>query len=717
MTSNQSWLSMAIALLLLTFGCQKKDGNLIRFVNPLIGTGKSVTLSGTPGEWGPQAWGQVIPAVSTPFGMTQWTPQTNDTENKCMAPYYYDGKKIQGFRGSHWLGGSCTQDYGSFTIMPITGYLRTFASERASSFIHENETSTPAYYSCLLEDYTTYVEMTGTARSGFFRFSYVSKARATILITPNSDQGQGYVKIDPEKQEIYGYNPVYRTDGEPAQPAGFCGYFVVKFNMPFSNYGCFFQMEDHKGETEISGRPDIGAYASFDIPDNTVIMAKAGTSFTSMEAARANLEAEIPHWDFLKTKADTEHAWNQLLASIQLKGGKTEDYTGFYTSLYRSLLYPRTFSDADGSYPGFDGNKTIMKVEKGHVYYDDFLLGSTHRAQLPLVSLLAPDRYEDMMKSLVLKAEQGGWLPVLPLRNSYNNDMSGDHVTTALGDAYMKGFDISIDKAYPNLRKNAFEIASDEDYGNNKGRRGMKSFLENGLVALEDSLNAASSDNKQVSLAGEYAVSDFVLSKVAEKYEKAEDAQLLAQRAAQYLDQGLPMELLLPVSQGIPLIVDLNGDKKQVHEKLDRFFTGRRYRHWDPLYHSIPYLYNYTGDPAETQRKVKHILATQYNNFDSGIPGNDESGQKSAWYVFSAMGFYPVAPGSGEYQLSSPVFSEVVLNLDPTYYPGKHLKITAEGNAGNSVFNIVSFNDKEIGFVLKQEDLKKGGRLEFLPSK
>lgn len=717
MATNKIWLPIALGMCFLFSGCHKRDNNLIRYVNPLIGTGKSASMAGTSYDQGPKAWGQVIPAVSTPFGMTQWTPQTNDTENKCVAPYYYDAKKIQGFRGTHWLGGSCTQDYGSFTIMPITGYLRTFATERATTFIHDNEISTPAYYSCMLEAYTTFVEMTGTARSGFFKFSYLKKDHAKILVTPNSDQGQGYIQIDPERQEIYGYNPVFRVDGETDQPAGFNGYFVIRFNQPFNSFGCYFQMEDLEGQKEISGKPDIGGYAAFDIQANSVILAKVGTSFTSIEAARANLEAEIPHWDFLKTKAETEKVWNEALSTIQIKAGKPEEYTGFYTALYHSLLYPRTFSDVDGSYPAFNGTEQIRKVEAGHVYYDDFLLASTHRAQLPLVSLIAPAKYEDMMKSLVLKAEQGGQLPVLPLRNCYNSDRSGGHAVTALGDAWLKGFDINIDKAYPLMRKYALEVTLNPDLEKSQDSLTMQPGHQNNPVGSDGCLKNAGHENKEQMLACQFAESDFVLSKVAEKYGKVQDAEILAKRAQNYIRNGISKQYLLPVDLHVPLAVYMHDNKQQVRKRLDMLFAGRQYQHWDAAYHAVPYLYNYSGDQAETQKKVKSILSTQYNNYDSGIPGNDEAGQKSAWYVFSAMGFYPIAPGSGEFQLSSPVFSEIELHFDPAYYPGKHLKIVVDKKDTSKAFNSTYYNKKDRAFMLTQVDIQKGGTLVFSDSK
>ena len=546
MTKDKLYLSFVLTALIFMSGCHKKAENLILYVTPLIGTGPSTSQNVLNHYPRSEVYGQEIPAVSTPFGMTQWTPQVRDVENTGISPYYYGVLKINGFRGTHWQSGLSTKDYGSFSIMPVTGILHTFASERTSDYSHKDETSTPAYYSCMLQRYQTFVEITGTARSGFFKFSFIEKDHGYILVTPNSKEGKGYIKVDPDKQEIYGYNPVNRMVEGSEQTAGFNGYFVVRFKRPMDNYGCYYQMEDLKKQTEISGKPDIGAYAEFNIKEGDVILAKVGTSFTSIELARANLDAEIPQWDFQKTKAETEHIWNEALSVVSLKGGKKEDYTKFYTAMYHSMLYPRTFSDVDGSYPDFKGNKLMHKMDKGHIYYDDFSLNDSHNVQLSLLRLLAPDKYEDMQKSSALKTQQGGWM------------------------------------------------------------------------------------------------ADSIVCK-----------------------------------------------------------------------NHFPFLYDHLGSPSETQNIVKNKLENEYTCYDGGVPGNDDSGQTSAWYVFSAMGLYPVSAGSADYQLSSPIFNEVELNLNQVYYPGKHFKMTLDDPNTTTTFNQVELNGKKIPFVIKQEDLKKGGRLKF----
>ncbi len=549
MTLKNLIIPITFTAIIFLSGCQKKPVNLIQYVNPLIGTGPSSGPESLEKNQGPEKWGLAIPAVSTPFGMTQWTPQTREGEKKGVSPYYYGGQRIHGFRGTHWLGGSQTSDYGSFTIMPITGYLKTFASERASGYTHDNETSTPAYYSTMLLNYMTLVEITSTTRAGFFKFSYGENSPATILITPNSNEGKGYIKIDPDKNEIYGYNPVSRINQDSISPAGFNGYFVVRFIRPFDKYGCYYQMEDLKNQLEIFGKPDIGAYATFNAKKDEAILAKVGTSFTGIEEARANLDAEIPHWDFNKTRSETEQIWNEALSNIQLEGGKKDDYNTFYTSLYRALLFPRTFSDADGSYPAFAADKPKQKMESGLVYYDDFLMTEEQQAQLSLVRLVAPNRYDDLLTSSKLKAKQGGWM--------------------------------------------------------------METYLKNKSI----------------------------------------------------LDE-----------------------------------------------------YSLITDPVERQKRVKQIMKTEYNRFDGGIPGNDNAGQKSAWYVWSAMGLYPSA--NDEYQLTSPIFGKVQVNLNPKYYSGKTLKIILDDDTDTyKTFGKVELNGNENQFVIRHEDLQKGAKLEYSDSK
>ena len=270
----------------------------ISYVNTLIGTAPATTESArNHSEAGSELKGQTIPAVSTPYAMTQWVAQTRATETKCIAPYYYNDPKIQGFRGTHWLNGSCVQDYGSGTMMPLSGELKVAPDQRASGYQHNREVSTPAYYQVYLDDYAIKAEITSTARSGVLRFQYGSDEDHFVVIEPNSDEGEGFVEIYPESGEIVGYNPVHRIYQGSGQSAGFSGYFVIQFDAPFTAHGTWKGSAIQSGSTTSkaeSRNQSTGAFVNFGTGKLTVT-ARVGTSFTSIEAARQNLKAEIEH--------------------------------------------------------------------------------------------------------------------------------------------------------------------------------------------------------------------------------------------------------------------------------------------------------------------------------------------------------------------------------------------------------------------------------------
>ncbi|NCB09563.1 MAG: PAS domain S-box protein, partial [Bacteroidia bacterium] len=271
--------------------------------------------------------GQTIPAVTAPFGMTQWTLQTNATEKKCLSPFYFGDLYLQGFRATHWTSGSCVQDYGSFTVFP-TSFSNDFQflpDQRKTPFTLENQNISPACFTTTLAKNQIIAEITATQRAGFFRFTWEKKQTPAIIIDVNSDEGEGYIKIDMENQEIAGYNPVHRIYNGMGKPAGFSGYFVAKFNKKFTGYGTFAATELFRGSTEQKNKPDIGAYVTFDSIENETLKMKMGTSFTSIENARKNLETEITGWDFEKCKNNLEKTWNKFLGRIDVEGGTSDD--------------------------------------------------------------------------------------------------------------------------------------------------------------------------------------------------------------------------------------------------------------------------------------------------------------------------------------------------------------------------------------------------------
>lgn len=310
--------------------------------------------------------------------MTTWTPQTRSTETKCIAPYYYNDPKINGFRASHWLNGSCVQDYGSMTVMPVSGKLKVLSDQRAASFTHTQEVVTPSYYSVELLESKIKAELTATQRAGLLRFTFRQKEATYLVIEPNSDEGEGYVEIFPERKEIVVFNPVHRIYQGAGQPAGFSGFYVLTFDKPFKSYGTWKSNGVQQAEKQAKGegrRDHVGAYVEFEPEENLIIDVRVGSSFTDLEGARRNLNAELSTLNFDQIKQKAEQAWNLELGKVKLKGTE-QDKTVFYTALYHAKHTPRLFSDVDGRYPGF-ADDTQIYTANGFDYYCDFSLWDT----------------------------------------------------------------------------------------------------------------------------------------------------------------------------------------------------------------------------------------------------------------------------------------------------------------------------------------------------
>ncbi|MDW7691735.1 GH92 family glycosyl hydrolase [Flammeovirgaceae bacterium SG7u.111] len=692
--------------------------SLIDYVDPLIGTGNASTESTKAHSMAKsEAKGQTFPAVGVPNGMTNWTPQTQASEKKCLSPYYYTDSKIQGFRGSHWMTGSCTQDYGSFTLMPMTGKLVASAKKRASSFSHQHEKVSPASYEVWLESYGIQAKMTGLSRSGFFEFEFDENGEAWVVVEPNSDKGLGYVKINPEKQEISGYNPVHRIYQGQGLAAGFSGHFVLQFDQPFEAFGTWEQDQLAEGNLEQKGKGNsVGAYVKLKVRRGAVVRVKAGTSFTSVEKARENLEIEIPSWDYEKVQDEATEEWELALADILVEGKDEQEKTVFYSALYHARLLPRVFSDVDGSYPAFDGN-TEVKVAPDFDYYADFSMWDTYRALHPLLNIVEPRRSTHMAQSLVLKAEQGNWLPIFPAWNSYTAAMIGDHAISMLGDTWLKGnvgFDIR--KAYKYMRKNAFEHNADfEDYKLGKGRRALDTYLKYNYLPMEEPVNEAFHKKEQVSRTLEYAYDDFVLAQVARSLDNAEDYAELIKRAenyknvydsssgymrgkhadgrwvspfdpnslrADFITEGSPNQYTWYVPHDVAGLISLMGGEEPFTQKLDTLFEKGYYWHGNEPGHQTAYMYAYAGQAWKTQKYVRNIMAMEYGLGEGGLSGNEDSGQMSAWYVFSAMGFYPVCPGMPNYVLGSPLFEKTTLSFDD----GSEFVIEAKNNSTKNIY-------------------------------
>lgn len=745
--------SVIIVIGLLSFcmcfhmSCIDKSTGISRlsYVDTRVGTDASVTR--TAGLFGKntEEYGQTLPAVLEPNAMNFWTPQTRASEKKCIAPYYYRDSLFQGFRNSHWIVGGCTQDYGSMTLMPLYDTLRCQAEVRATRFSHADEVATPAYYAVTLPDEGICAELTARSRTAIFRFTYQKAGKAYLIVTPNSDEGLGFVRIDTVNGRIYGYNPVHRIYQDWGESAGFSGHFVVELQKKISDCGTFAADSLFDTSLELGDRPIMGAYVAFEVEAGEKVLVKAASSFVDEAGAELNLQAEIPHWNFEQVRRELTDIWERRFDLIQVETDDKEALAKFYGAFYRASFLPRTFNDVDGRYPAFATGKSVMKVAEGQTYYDDYSMWDTYRALHPLVNLITPQKGGEMMQSLICKYEQGGWMPIFPCWNSYTSAMIGDHVASVVADAWNKGirnFDVS--KAYEGMRKNAFERpASWDEYRDGMGRRALDSYLRYGYIPLEDSVLDAFHKREQVSRTMEYAYDDFALAQVAAALGKTDDYKALMGRARNYrhvidprtgyaqgrhadgtflnddnafrftrfITEGAPCHYTWYVPQDPYGLMEQMGGKDNYVAKLDSMFSEGRYWHGNEPCHQVAFMFNYAGQPWKTQRAVRHIMDTEYHNAPGGLAGNDDAGQMSAWYMFAAMGFYPVCPGTPYYMLASPSFSSVTLCPQG----GRPFTIKAEGASGKNIYiqRAMLNGQPYTKNYLDHADIVEGGTLEL----
>ena len=662
-------------------------------LNTMVGTAPANTKTAGLFGKGSEEHGQTLPAVLSPNGQNFWTPQTRDTEKKCIAPYYYTDSLLQGFRNSHWIVGGCTQDYGSFTLAALGGKLRLRPEERATPFSHDQEISHPHYYAVRLPQEHLKVEMTGSSHTAIFRITPEQDGPVHIILNHNSDEGQGYLEIDNLAKTIYGYNPVHRIYQGWGEPAGFCGHFLLQAYDEIADSGC----------------DSLCAWFTFNGKAHEPIILKAATSFTTKEGAERNFAFEAEVHDFDSMMENVASQWTTRLHAIDVEDKDNSRVNQFYGALYRASFLPREMSDVDGAYPKFADGITVdpSPTVEPRTYYGDYSMWDTYRAVHPLYNIIAPQQSADMMQSLVTMYEAGGWLPIFPCWNSYTAAMIGDHCSVVLADAYVKGIrDFDVEKAYEGMRKNAFESpASFEDYKNGMGRRALASYLKYGYIPLEDGVKEAFHQDEQTSRTLEYAFDDFAVAQLAKALGKDQDYEELMRRSENwrnvinpktgycdgrhepkqlskkktdgglfennldfihrkpYITEGATCHYTWYVPQNVEGLVEMLGGPQQFEAKLDSMFTEGRYWHGNEPCHQIAFLYDFIGKREKTIERVAHILDTEYNDTPGGLSGNDDAGQMSTWYLFSSMGFYPVCPATDRYMLAAPRFQKVTLNL------------------------------------------------------
>lgn len=731
-------------------------------LNTMVGTAQANTKTAGLFGKGSEEHGQTLPAVLVPNGQNFWTPQTQDTEKKCIAPYYYKDTLLQGFRNSHWIVGGCTQDYGSFTVAAITGNLRLQPEERATGYSHKDEVSHPHYYAVRLKDERLKAELTAASHAAILRVTPDKDGTVHIVLNPNSDEGQGYIEVDTVRRLVYGYNPVHRIYQGWGEPAGFSGHFVLRYTGRIADFGTFDSKERHPGQPAAQGKERIGAWLSFQGQAHEPMEFVMSSSFTSKENALANMEAEAKG-GFNAMMQHTANAWTDRLHTIDIEDRDTAKVNQFYGALYRASFLPREMSDCNGDYPRFatgtaQKGKTAAADSAPVTFtpakvYGDFSMWDIYRAELPLYNIITPAMSADMMQSLVKMYTEGSWLPIFPCWNSFTAAMIGDHASAALADAYVKGirgFDIGT--AYTAMRKNAFETPrSFEDYKNGMGRRALTSYLRYNYIPMEDSVKEAFHTNEQTSRTLEYAFDDFALAQVALALGKTSDYNALMKRSENwrnvinpktgwadgrhrngkwennldlvnrksYITEGAVCHYTWYVPQNPQGLFSVIGKatgakteqavKDSVIRRLDRMFDEGLYWHGNEPCHQVAYLYDALGAPEKTRQRVKYIMETEYNDSPGGLSGNDDAGQMSAWYVFSALGFYPVCPATPYYYIGAPSFDKVTIHQE-NGHDFILVKSSASLTMDNKAAESIVLKD---GYLLPHEDIVQGGTLHF----
>ncbi len=712
--------------------CNGEEENLTDYVNPFIGTG-------IYSRFGAMGRGNCYPGAVVPFGMVQLSPDTGPN----TAGYSYEDNYVEGFSHTH-LSGCGIYGFGNILLMPTVGYIKTTERQYRSRFSHENEVAYPGYYSVVLEDYNIKTELTATTRCGFHKYIFPSSDNANILI--DISHTLEIYGVSDAKAEIVDNTTVsgYITIPKPSfGEKPYTTYFTAKFSEPFSSCGTWNGTKKCSEGTLESGN-DIGVYVTFVTHEDEAIYVKVGLSYVGEEQALQNLESEIPSWDFNKTQYDAKIAWNDALSVIKTEGGTSQQKIIFYTALYHSLLMPHVFSDVNGKYIGFDDE---IHLAEDYIHYATFSLWDTFRSEHPLLTLVQPEKQNDMIKSLIDIYERDGWFPRWAFANRHTNCMIGDHSTSVIVDSYLKGIDeFNVSKAYEGMRKSAMELPPiSHDY---QGRYGLEYYTKIGYAPYWRVYQS-------VSITLEYCYDDWCLSQIAKSLGNNSDHELFLQRSHNYKNLfdpftkfmrpkyyiGLWKLLFLPsswtgftegnswtytwfVPHDVQGLIDLMG-KERFSRRLDYFFSKFVYPTWSrPFSHywhgnepdqHVPYLYNYVDQPWKTQRTVRRIMDDLYSTGPEGIPGNDDCGQLSSWYVFSAIGFYPVCPGNITYQIGSPIFNKTTIHLNDQYYCGDEFVIIANNlSQENKYIQSVTLNGEPLTRTwIKHSEIVNGGTLVF----
>lgn len=757
----------AILFLLLTNGyinAQERDP--VDFVDPFIGT---------------DFFGHTFPGASLPFAMVHLSPDVGTGGWTYGAGYVYSESSIMGFSHTHWSGTGMVNG-GEILLMPVVGDMLQVIPGTAenpdggyrSRFDHNNESASPGYYSVLLKDYNIRAELTSTKRAGFHRYTFPEADNSKIILDLGHQLG------NPDSSDHSGLTIIndFCIEGYKSSGTGNI-FFVAEFSKPFRYYGTFdagYVTPESKGSIfpykngESGNR--IGAFVTFRTTENEQILVKVGVSYTSIEGARKNLRSEIPGWDFDGTRKNAGEIWSTELSKIKLEGATDDQKVIFYTALYHSLLAQYISQDVDGKYFGMDGR---VHTARDFDYFGSFSCWDTYRTQHPLLTIIAPDYINDIIKSIEAKTKDYGWLPAQHFLNLTGERMVGDHLIPIIADAWVKGFrDYDAGLLYGAMRTKALQ-SPEPPVPSYAGRPGLEYYIDLGYLPVDRVTEA-------VSITMEMAYDDWCIAQLAKEIGKRDDFELFRARAANYknlwdtetrfmrpkkLDDSWLEEIngkkqeiikegkhsyyryfdplhvgrrpnrhytesnawqyIWSVQHDIKGLISLFGSRKAFVDKLDTFFemspditppkyvgvvgTIGQYVHGNQPSHHVAYMYDYAGEPWKTQQRVRQITEGLYRTGPGGLCGNEDMGSLSSWYIFSSIGFYPVAPGSSAYVIGSPLFSRTDIDLGSN----RQFSVVARNNSDvNKYIQSAKLNGKTITRTwISHDEITKGGELVF----
>ena len=733
--------TLILLVVVLFVGCNSsKDkkafkDDILNYVNPFIGTA---------------GHGHTFPGATSPFGMVQLSPDTGLEGWDWCSGYHYSDNSIIGFSHTH-LSGTGRSDLMDVMLMPFVGDVKLQAGTKEnpdwgyrSRFSHDEEWASPGYYKVNLKDYDIMAELTVSPRCGIHRYTFPENINSHIILDLShhfSTDSVIYTSLEVINNNTITGQRKTKGWGEPGEKywSNQQLFFAMQVSKPFQSVNVVTDdmiIEDKRAEGK-----NIKAILNFETKQNEKVLIKVGISAVSIENALRNLSNEIPDWDFDEVLTKTQAEWRNKLSTIAVSAPE-ETKNIFYTAFYHSLLAPCLYNDVNGEYLGSD-----KKVHTAQDFsnYTVMSLWDTFRAQNPLLTLIAPDKTNDIINSMLAQYDEYGLLPVWSLWSSETNCMIGYHSIPVIVDAYFKGIrGYNVEKAYEAMKTSAMQ----DEFG-------VKELKQYGYIPYDKY-------NKSVSTSLEYCYDDWCIAQIAKDLKRNDDYEYFMKRAATYKTyfdkeyklmngfsskgkfrrpfdpfyssygecdwvEGNSWQYSFFVPHDVEGLIALHGDKNTFAEALDKLFsvptdmsghdvpidiTGLigQYAHGNEPSHHVAYLYNYAGQPHKTQEKVHEIMTTLYTTQPDGLCGNEDCGQMSAWYVYSAMGFYPVNPAGGVYVFGKPMLDKADLKIGANTFTIEAHNLSKE----NIYIQSIKLNGEKYNkLYITHQDIVKGGKLEF----